>query len=77
MASLDTSDPVVWWKSKTVIASIVAVLAVIAGYFGYDIAGADQVGLVDDITSGVAVIGSLLAAVFRILATKQVTVTKP
>ena len=69
---LDTLDPVPWFKSKTVIASIITVIAVIAGYFGYDIAGADQASLVENITSAVAVIGSLLAAVFRIFATQKV-----
>ncbi len=69
---LDNLDPLPWWKSKTVIASIVAVLAVIVGYFGYDIGGAEQASIVEDITSLVAVIGSLLAAIFRVTATKQV-----
>lgn len=61
-----------WYQSKTVIASIVAVVAVIAGYFGYDIGGAEQAGLVESITSGIAVVGGLLAAFFRITATKQI-----
>ena len=72
MAELDNLDTLPWWKSKTVIASLVAVIAVVAGYFGYDIGGAEQSGLVESIASGIAVVGSLLAAFFRITATKQI-----
>lgn len=67
---MDDSKP--WYQSKTVIASIVAVVAVIAGYFGYDIGGAEQAGLVEAIFAGVGVVASLLAAFFRITATKQI-----
>jgi hypothetical protein len=65
-------DPKAWWQSKTVIASIIAVLAVIAGYFGYDIGGAEQAGLVETISAGVGVVASLLAAFFRITATAPI-----
>jgi hypothetical protein len=61
-----------WWASRTIWASIIAVVAVIAGYFRYDIAPADQASLVDAITTGVGVVAGLIAIVTRIGATKQI-----
>jgi hypothetical protein len=61
-----------WWASRTIWASIIAVVAVIAGYFRYDIAAADQAALVDAISTGVGVVAGLIAIVTRIGATKQI-----
>lgn len=61
-----------WWASRTIWASIIAVVAVIAGYFRYDIAPADQASLVDVITTGVGAAASLIAIFTRIGATSQI-----
>ncbi len=67
-----------WWQSRTIWASLVAVIAVVLGYFGYDIGGEDQAGLVEAISSGVAIVGSLIAIITRIGATKTIsTPSKP
>lgn len=66
----DTTKP--WWQSKSVWASIVAILAAIAGYFRFEIAAADQAQLVEAITTIATVAGGVFAALFRVTATTQI-----
>ena len=61
-----------WWQSKTIWASIIAVAAVIAGYFRYDIASADQAVLVDSITTVVGAIAGVFAVYTRVTATSKI-----
>jgi len=58
--------------SRTFWGAAVAILAGILNYFGYDIAGQDQVALIDGVTTAVTVGGGLLAIVGRVTATKKI-----
>ena len=66
-----------WWESRTIWASIVAVLAVAAGYFRFEIVAEDQAGLVDAITSIIGAVAGVIAIYTRAKATTALTVTKP
>ena len=61
-----------WWQSKTIWASIVAVLAVIAGYFRFEIAAPDQAALVDAITSFVGAVAGVIAIYTRASASSKI-----
>jgi VIT1/CCC1 family predicted Fe2+/Mn2+ transporter len=61
-----------WYKSKTVLSGIVAVLAGLAGAFGYAIAPEDQEAIIEVITIAGATVGGVGAIYGRIVATKVV-----
>lgn len=58
-----------WYKSKTIIGSIVAILALVAGAFGYEFGPEAQEGIV---TGAVGVIGGALAIYGRVKAVDKV-----
>jgi hypothetical protein len=64
------NDEKSWYLSKSVIGSVVAILALIAGAFGYDVdaAGQEQITL-----SVIGIIGAGLAIYGRIKAVKKLT----
>lgn len=61
-----------WWQSRTIWASIVAVLAVVAGYFRFELVEADQAALVDAITSIIGAVAGVLAIYTRAKATTKI-----
>lgn len=70
-------DNKVWWQSKSVWGSIVAVLAGVAGAFGLNIDGAGQEIIATSIVGIVGAVGGLIALWGRIRADKKLTATKP
>lgn len=64
------NDQKPWWQSRSVIGSVVAILAVIAGFFHVIVAPEVQSQLVDAVLALVTVAGALVALVGRIIATK-------
>ncbi len=60
-----------WYKSKTIWGSIVAVIALIAGMFGYQVDAASQQEIV---TAMVGVAGGIFAIWGRFKAVSKVTV---
>ena len=67
---MDDSKP--WWQSNGVWGGLVAVLAVVLGFFGYEIGGDVQGELVEAVSGAVALAGALWAIVGRIRATKRI-----
>ena len=66
-----------WWESRTIWASVIAVAAVIAGYFRFEIVEADQAALVDAITSIVGAVAGVIAIYTRATAKASLTPGKP
>jgi hypothetical protein len=67
---MDDSKP--WWQSNGVWGGLVAVLAVLLGFFGYEIGGDVQGELVEAVSGAVALAATLWAIVGRIRATKRI-----
>jgi hypothetical protein len=65
-------DKKAWYQSKTVIGGILAVLATIAGAFGFTVVEADQVALVDNLAAVGTAVGGLLAIYGRITAKTKI-----
>lgn len=61
-----------WWKSKAVWGGIIALVAGIAGAFGFSVGAEDQQIIVDAVLAIVAGAGGLLAVYGRIKADKRV-----
>jgi len=61
-----------WYNSSTIIASIVTVIALIAGAFNYNIDTQTQQGIVELTSVIVGVIGSVVAIVGRVKASKTI-----
>lgn len=61
-----------WYKSATVIAAIVTLIAVIAGGFGFEVSDEEQAVAVEQTTTIVAAIGAIIALIGRIRARKQI-----
>ncbi len=61
-----------WWQSKTVWGGIIALLAGVLGLFGYNLVEADQAQLVEIGSGAAVVVGSLIAIVGRVRASKVV-----
>ena len=61
-----------WFESRAVWGSIVAVLALIAGAFGYTISGAEQEAVVLAVTGLVAGAAELYAIYGRIKAKREI-----
>lgn len=55
-----------WYESKTVWGGVLAVLATVAGAFGYTVVEADQTAMVDNLAAIGAAIGGVLAIYGRI-----------
>lgn len=60
------------FASKTVWGGILALIAALAGLFGYTITPADQAALMETATAIVGAIGGVLAIYGRIVATKRI-----
>ena len=61
-----------WWQSKTVWGGLIALLAGIAGIFGYTLHPEDQNLIVEAGTSVVALVGGVIAVWGRVKASKTV-----
>ena len=68
-----------WWQSSGVWGGLIAVIAPVAGYFGYTVTADDAKALADGVTqvivagSGVAsMVGGVIAIVGRIRASKVI-----
>lgn len=61
---MENSTP--WWRSKTVIAGIVAFVGGLGSIFGYEVAPADQEQIVEIISSGMILVGSIGAVIGHI-----------
>lgn len=67
--ALDTKS---WWQSRTIIGSLIAVLAVLARLLGYEIGDADQAALIDGASTLAGLVGGGLAIWGRVAATKAI-----
>ena len=63
-------DQKLWYQSKTILASIVTVIALVAGMFNLTIDAQTQGDIVDLAMVGVGVVGSSVAIYGRIKASK-------
>lgn len=61
-----------WYQSKAVWGGIIALLAAIAGAFGFSVGAEDQSGLVDAALSVAGAIGGVLAIYGRVKAEKYI-----
>lgn len=65
-------DSKAWYASKAVWGGIIAVLAAIAGAFGYVISPELQTELANQIVAGAGVVGGMLAIYGRVKAEKAI-----
>jgi hypothetical protein len=72
--ALQFDDAKVWYKSRTMIGSIVAVIALLANSFGLSIDATLQTEVADSVLNAAGVGGGILALYGRILATKVLAV---
>lgn len=68
----DFTDTKSMFASKAVWGGIIAVLASVAGIWGYSVTPADQAQIVDLVASLAAGVGGGIAIVGRILASKKI-----
>ena len=61
-----------WYQSKTILASLVTVIVLIAGYFNYSIDAQTQEGIVELATVIVGVVSSVFAIYGRVKASKTI-----
>lgn len=61
-----------WYQSKAVWGGIIAMVAGIAGAFGYSIGAEDQAVVVDSIVAGVGAVGGFLAVYGRVKASSKI-----
>ena len=61
-----------WWTSKTIIASVVAVVGIAIRLGGYELAEADQAVVTDVVGTLMTGVGSLVAIWGRMVATKPI-----
>lgn len=61
-----------WYQSKAVWGGLIAVLAAVAGYFGYDVGVEDQQALVDGLIAIVGGAGGVLAVYGRVKADSSI-----
>lgn len=62
-----------WYESKTIWGGIIALLAALAGAFGYAVDADTQASIIDLVTVVGTGVGGLLAIFGRIKASKKVT----
>lgn len=67
------NDEKSWYTSKTVIGSVVAILALIAGAFGYDVDAESQEQITLAVINLIGVGGGLVAIYGRVKAVKKIT----
>ena len=61
-----------WWASKTVWGGLMALVAGVAGVFGYQLLPADQAALIDGGAALAASIGGIIAIWGRVKASKGI-----
>lgn len=61
-----------WYTSRTIWASVVAVLASIAGLVGIDVAADEAAMMTDALMNAVAAVGAVIAVVGRIVARSRI-----
>lgn len=61
-----------WYQSKTVIGSVVTLIAMVLGIFGFGIGAEDQVALVNIIVGAGGFLGTILAIYGRVKASKKI-----
>ena len=61
-----------WYESKGVWGGVISVIAIILGVFGYNITPEDQQTIVASLAALGATVGSIVAVVGRVKATKQI-----
>lgn len=64
------TDPKPWYLSKTIIGSIIAVLATVAGFFNVTLGPEVQSQIVEVVATLGAVVGSIIAIIGRFTADK-------
>ena len=62
----------VWYQSRTIIGSIVTILALLAGFFNLTITTEDQNGIVELVMVAVGVVSSIFAIWGRVRASKTI-----
>lgn len=68
-----TEETKPWYKSRTVIGSVVATLAIIAGLAGFEITGALEGEVADTAFEAIALGGVIFGLIGRVLATKRLS----
>ncbi|MDA0338132.1 MAG: hypothetical protein O2782_23420 [bacterium] len=66
-------DEKAWYQSRTVWGGLIAVLAAVAGAFGFSIGGEDQAALVEAVAAVAGAAGGIVAIWGRVKATKSIT----
>ena len=61
-----------WWASKTVWGGLIAIIAGVLGFFGYQLLPADQTALVDGGAALAASLGGVIAIWGRVRASKKI-----
>lgn len=61
-----------WYQSKAVWGGLIAVLAAVAGYFGYDVGAEDQQALTEGLIAIVGATGGVLAVYGRVKANSSI-----
>ena len=61
-----------WWASKTVWGGLIAIIAGVLGFFGYQLLPADQTALVDCGAALAASLGGVIAIWGRVRASKMI-----
>jgi Mg2+ and Co2+ transporter CorA len=61
-----------WYKSKTIIASAVAILATIASFFGFDVTEDQQAMITDGVLQVIAFVFMLIAIFGRVTAKDKI-----
>lgn len=61
-----------WYQSKSALGAIVAVVAMVAGFIGYQVTPEAQAQIVNMVFDAVALVGAVVALFGRITATKRI-----
>ena len=61
-----------WWASKSVWGGLIAIIAGVLGFFGYQLLPADQAALVDGGAALAASLGGVIAIWGRVRASKMI-----
>ena len=61
-----------WYQSKTIWGSIIAVVALVLGMFGYEISVSDQLVITEGIIALAGIAGGFLAVFGRVTASKKI-----
>lgn len=70
------TDTKPWWQSTSIWGSVVAIIAMVASFFGFTLDADAQQTVLTIITEIVGVVGAAIALIGRIRAKTTVTLTK-